>query len=217
MAGDGLTTDDIRRYYRRYYRRPGDEAHGWPHIERVRAEMRRLVEAEGYDDPALADAAAVLHDIGNKKDRKTHEIVGAALAMRDRRLRRRFDAGRLAKLVDAVRQHRASSGKPETTLARMLSDADRLSSFGHPGESLLRAYRYGKTHRAHMSEDDQILEAARHQVEKYGPSGYGRAATHFPASKARIDEMMRAVTPAYEKRDVAALKRLIDQAAAKEG
>jgi uncharacterized protein len=204
-----LTDQDVNQYINTYYKDAPDAAHGVEHIDAVRSTMKDLVKKLNYKKAPLADAAALLHDIGNKTDRKTHEIIGSELAAKDPVLAQRFNKRDLRLLVNAIRQHRASTGKPRSQLGKMLSDSDRLSSFTDEGSALRRAYAYGKKHRSHMSEKEQVLEAARHQLEKYGPEGYGRKATYYPESAARIDEMVKPTLEAYEREDIKALKALI--------
>jgi hypothetical protein len=210
-----LNDSDIETIYNKYYK-DTDGAHGVPHIEAVRAAAKDIATRRKYNKTKLLDAAAVLHDIGNKTDRDTHEIIGAGLIKKDPIINTKFKPRELAALVHAVREHRASTGKPKTQLAKILSDSDRLSSFDHPGSSLLRAYRYGLKHEPGITHEQNIFRSAEHQNHKYGPGGYGLAALNFPESKEHILRINKPVIDAYNNKDITKLKKLLEAAKKRE-
>ena len=207
-----LTEDDVNHYMSRYYEKPADPAHGVQHIQAVRDRMKALAEKNGYRDTAAADAAALLHDIGLQKSREEHHTVGAEMVLSDPRLRERFRERRLKAIANAVREHRASKGRPKTKLAKMLNDADRLSSFTHPGSSLLRAYRFSKQHNPQLGEDEHIMTAADHQAEKYAPGGYGAESTYMPGSREYLLGMNKQVLDAQRDGNIKALRKLLADA-----
>jgi len=62
-------------------------AHDYKHVDRVRRWALRIAGEEGYGDPRLAEAAALLHDIGLAHlapgiPRSQHGVVGAEVAGR---------------------------------------------------------------------------------------------------------------------------------------
>ena len=205
-----LTDEDVDYYINKYYADAADPAHGVPHIQAVRSAASELAEAGGYRRKKLLDAAALLHDIGNKTDRATHAKVGADIVAKDKLLAERFSANDVKALIHAVKEHRASSGKPKSALAKLLSDSDRLSSFTNEGSSLARAYSYGQKHEPNLTHEQQLLRAASHQKEKYGPDGYGVQSMWNPEAR---DKVVKTATPAmkaYDAKDVKELNRLLE-------
>ena len=56
-------------------------AHGFDHTDRVRNWILKIAEAEKYPNPDLAEAAALLHDIGRSEpDKGDHGEIGAQIA-----------------------------------------------------------------------------------------------------------------------------------------
>lgn len=102
-----------------------DKSHGRPHVENV-IRAARLLNQEFRLPRERVTAAAALHDIGNPVDRKRHHIIGAELAPR---YLGAMNPRSRAAVIHAIREHRYSSGRPKSNLARMINDADTLSDF----------------------------------------------------------------------------------------
>ena len=105
----------------KHYEGASDPAHGIPHIAAV---VREALLLNGGRLPLeLVVTAAILHDIGREEELRTgedHAVVGA-------RWVREWGYGE--EVVEAVREHRNSSGNPRGLLARIISDADKLVCF----------------------------------------------------------------------------------------
>jgi HD superfamily phosphodiesterase len=111
-------------------------AHGWLHTDRVRSNIRILARAEGVD-AFLAEAAALLHDVGRTQPGPEAEhgarsaaiaeplLYGLALAPEEIRA-----------ILHAIRWH--NSLRDDTPLLRILRDADMLDGLGAMG--IMRAF-----------------------------------------------------------------------------
>lgn len=82
--------------------------------------------------------AALLHDIGRKKEDQTsgkicHATLGAKLA--DKILKKyNYDKGLISKIIHCIESHRfRGSNKPQSKEAKVLFDADKLDSIGAVG------------------------------------------------------------------------------------
>lgn len=111
-------------------------AHGWPHTDRVRRNIRILASAEGVD-PFLAELAALLHDVGRTQPgpEQEHGIRSAALAEPLLEALSITDQERQV-VLHAIRWH--NSTRADTSLLRILRDADMLDGLGAMG--ILRAF-----------------------------------------------------------------------------
>ena len=111
-------------------------AHGWLHTDRVRANIRILAHAEGAD-AFLAEAAALLHDIGRIQPgpEAEHGARSAAIAeplLEDLALAPEDSQA----ILHAIRWH--NSLRDDTPLLCILRDADMLDGLGAMG--IIRAF-----------------------------------------------------------------------------
>jgi uncharacterized protein len=120
-----------------------DGGHDWWHLERVRNNAFQIMEAEGSGDPVIIEIAALLHDIGDSKFKKTgSEDTGKLL--------HRFLSGLeldervMHEVIYINRNLSFSNGKrPENVSFEFMivQDADRLDAMGAIG--IARAFNYG--------------------------------------------------------------------------
>jgi hypothetical protein len=204
---DDVFTIVFSKYiYDKYYQI--DPAHGTPHIQCVRREARHIAKDIRYDNLFLVDMVALLHDIARGTHGETHEDEGAKIVASDKVIKPIFSNTELKEVVAAIKEHRASTGKPRTTLAKILSDGDRLGSSGY----LIRSYVYHLHKFPHLSKDIALVKAAEHNKHKYGPGGYGNK-TYFPATQKRINNKVMPIVNAYDNNDIKTLKRILREEA----
>lgn len=184
-----------------------DSGHNREHMRKVRERAMSLASKYIPEKVALAFAAATLHDIGISIDRENHEKNGADLVLKDEELVNKIPEDELKEIADAVREHRASTGNPATILAKIIWDADR--SCDTKGEPLARAYQYGLKHFPEYNEEQQILRAADHMVEKFSPGTYGRRC-NFPETEELMEETYAPIIEAAKRRDLNELKNLMN-------
>jgi len=181
--------EEIKGWYNRF-----DRGHDRRHVEAVVKQAIALAEKHAPEQVLLAEIAAVYHDAGLVTGRDGHEVSGAHLVMLDPILLPVLnDEERLA-VSNAVLQHRASTGAPETMLERIVADADRAPiSTAH---AFMRAFVYGQLHFPQLGYMGLMRRAAHYAYEKYGPEGYGRH-THFPETSKIIAKTMQPIFDAY--------------------
>ena len=182
-----------------------DPAHGPAHIEAVRRGARELAleHAPGLVD--VVDEAARLHDIGNHIDRETHEVIGAEVVATCPHMQKVWGQ-KLGLIVDAIREHRASTGNPQHLVGQIVSDADRL---GTPEGSnpLRRSYEYHLSKEMVEDTDTAIRMAGEHIRKKYGPGGKGTRA-YFDSTRQKIAAVRQPIIDAVEAGDISQLKKL---------
>lgn len=111
--------------------------HDWTHVERVRDLTLRIGKKEKAD-LEIIEIAALLHDIGRKKEMKErglfcHAEHGAKIAKKILQ-KYKFAANNIANIVQCIESHRYRNDKiPKTIEAKVLFDADKLDSIGAVG------------------------------------------------------------------------------------
>jgi len=111
-------------------------AHGWLHTDRVRANIRILARAEAVD-LFLAEAAALLHDVGRTQPGPEAEHGARSAAMAEPQLQALpLSSGEVEAILHAIRWH--NSLRDDTPLLRILRDADMLDGLGAMG--IMRAF-----------------------------------------------------------------------------
>ena len=108
-------------------------AHGFQHVDRVRCWARQIAAGEEYEDMALVEAAALLHDVGlaHVERRSEHARVGAEVAAVFLRSHALFADREVDAICGAIRHHSAVSGGGR--LGEILRDADKLDALGAVG------------------------------------------------------------------------------------
>ena len=108
--------------------------HGFGHIDRVRRWIRVITTKEGFRDIELAEAAALLHDIGlsQEGDRRNHGEVSAGMAREFLTQNHLFDKDKIDDLCLAIKFHNKKA-KGKIQLCWLLKDADILDLLGPIG------------------------------------------------------------------------------------
>lgn len=134
MVDNRLTR--LREISDRYCAEEGG-SHGPDHIERV-FQMALRLGREMNGDPSILGAAALLHDIGRRKEsesrgRVCHADYGAAMAAPILE-KVGYPSDEIEKICHCIRAHRyRGASKPESLEAKILFDADKLDSIGAIG------------------------------------------------------------------------------------
>jgi uncharacterized protein len=183
-----------------------DGGHNRDHLERVRQAAVTLAKIYLPDKIELTYVAATLHDIGLSVERKGHEKHGADIISQDKKLVDYFSPEDFSSIVEAVREHRASSGNPQSVLAKIVSDADKCSD--DSSQALRRAYQWGIKNSPEFDEEKQIIRAGKHLVEKFGHGGIGRR-LYFKESEEMMDETYSPIISAVNEEDWSALRNLL--------
>lgn len=185
-----------------------DGGHNLKHCHTVRELAVLLAQKYLPNKVELAYIAATLHDIGLSIDRENHESEGEKLIRHDQYLIDNLSPDDFEEICHAVKEHRASTGNPQTILAKIISDADRGGGCYGSADALNRAYQYGLKNYLNFTDDEQINEAARHQTEKFSPGSYGRR-TYFSETEVRLSQIYDPIIKAYKNQDFKYLKSLI--------
>jgi exopolyphosphatase/pppGpp-phosphohydrolase len=185
-----------------------DGGHNQRHCLLVRKMAVLLAKKYLPEKVELAFIAATLHDIGISVDRENHEVEGEKLIRQDKYLKDNLSKEDFEELCHAVKEHRASTGNPQSILAKIISDSDRGGGSPNTNEAFSRSYFYSLEKFPKLTEDEQILRAAKHQSEKFCQGGYGRR-TYFPETEIRLAKIYDPIVEAYKKGDLNYFKSLL--------
>jgi len=120
-----------------------DAAHDWLHIDRVRQLARFIRESENTGDPLITEAAALLHEIGDKKlDKRASHRAAKKIPLLLRGLG--FDEKAIKEILFINKNISFSAGYKGSDPSdefRIVQDADRLDAIGAIG--VARAFCYG--------------------------------------------------------------------------
>lgn len=98
-----------------------DGGHSREHLIAVRNCAVELAKKYTPDKIDLVYIAATLHDIGLSVNREEHEVEGEKLIRSDSYLKSQFSTEDFEELCHAVGQHRASTGRPQSIIAKIIS------------------------------------------------------------------------------------------------
>lgn len=127
---------ELEAWVRRTLEVDRKRAHGWLHTDRVRANIRILAKAEGVA-PFLAEASALLHDVGRTQPGPEQEHGSRSASMAEPLLEElALDPEERNAILHAIRWH--NSLRDDTALLCILRDADMLDGLGAMG--IMRAF-----------------------------------------------------------------------------
>ena len=152
----------------------GGGGHDFDHVLRVLNLALRIGRAEGAN-LAVVQAAALLHDVGESRDRDAHHLLGAQMA---RELLSDRPAGFVEAVAHAIAAHRfRADPAPQTLEAQVISDADKLDSIGAIG--IGRAFAYAGAHGSALWREPWrvIAEGAPDDAAQSGPAALGEGYT----------------------------------------
>jgi len=197
----------LKRYAKLY--EGFDGAHGPAHRDDVMRTAKMLATKHDPSRVELAEAAALLHDVGISRGRAKHEQHAADMLQEDPEFHKSFGFLDKHRVLHAVKQHRNSSGRPFTRMARIVSDADRTPGTGTTSP-MARAVAFGREHFPDATEDEQLLRAGKVLSEKFPPGG---VRTYMPETAALLAKGYDPISEAYSRKDLKTLGQLAKTAA----
>lgn len=183
-----------------------DAGHNEVHMESVRNFAVELAKKHCPEKVEIAYVAATLHDIGLSVAREGHETEGYNIILKDELLKETYGEEDYQDILEAVKEHRASSGNPQGVLAKIVSDADKVSDTAE--SALKRAYKYGVQNYPELNHEQQLERSGSHLTEKFGPNGTGTR-VYFEESRLRLKETYDPIINAYQKRDFQKLEEIM--------
>lgn len=184
-----------------------DKGHDRNHLKEVRVMGLKLAKKYAPEKEEIVYVAATLHDIGLSKGRDGHEISGYEMIKNNTDIKNSYTNEEFEEILDAIKEHRASSGSPKTLVGKIISDADKSNS---TSRSFTRAYEWGCKYLPQINHYGQLIRAAQHLYIKFGPNGSG-IRVYFKETKEMQIKTYAPIFTALEKCDLSALNAFLDK------
>lgn len=176
-----------------------DPAHNREHMEGVRKFAIRLAKKYCPDKLEIIYVAATLHDIGlSSGPRKNHEKDGYLLIKKDKYIKEKYSEEDFNLILEAVKEHRTSTGNPKSIVAKIISDADR--AYVDIKAHMKRSYYYNSHKYPNLTHNQILNKVAEYIVPKFDTHGTGTR-LYFEESREQIVGKGKDIIKACKKRD----------------
>jgi HD superfamily phosphodiesterase len=189
---------DLTKYEKMYD--TFDGGHDKRHLEEVRNFSIELGKLYCSDKLEQIYVAATLHDVGLSIERENHEHHSLNIIKDDQNFKKAYTIEEQEEILEAIKEHRASSGSPKGIVARIVSDADKIAA-GGTNRAFSRAYEWGVKRFPEINHPGQLLRAAQHLYIKFGPNGTGTR-LYFEESKVRLDTVFKPIFETLAQEDL---------------
>jgi uncharacterized protein len=184
-----------------------DKAHDRGHMEGVRDFAVKLAKKYCPDKLEVVYVAATLHDVGLSSGRRTdHEKNGYTMIKNDESIKNSYSKEDFELILDAIREHRASTGKPKSIVAKIVSDSDR--AYSSIKVHLKRSYAYNSEKYPGLSHNQVLDKVIEYMVGKFDKNGTGTR-LYFEESNILLEEGQHIIEGCKE-RDYAKLDSMLE-------
>jgi len=184
-----------------------DKGHDRQHMEGVRKFALKLAEKYCPDKIEVVYVSATLHDIGLSISREEHERHGYEIIKEDKNIKDAYSEENFNLILEGIREHRASSGHPTSTVAKIVSDADK--AYGDMYVNFKRAYEYNLQKDPKAKHNEILRRAAAHLNLKFNNGGTGTR-LYFEESSKRVLGNYKPIIQAYERKDYKRMEEILN-------
>jgi HD superfamily phosphodiesterase len=109
--------------------------HDFGHFNRVRNWAKKIAKDEGYENLAMVEVTALMHDIGlaQAEPRYLHGKIGGELTLKYLTEQNFFNEEQRQQIAEAISLHNTIEKNPNNDLVAILRDADILDLLGAAG------------------------------------------------------------------------------------
>jgi uncharacterized protein len=183
-----------------------DKAHDRWHMEGVRNFAVKLAKKYIPNKLEVVYVAATLHDVGLSFGRRTdHEKNGYTMIKNDKSIKNNYSKEDYELILDAIREHRASTGKPKSIVAKIISDSDR--AYSSINVHLKRSYAYNLEKYPELSHNQVLDKVMEYMVGKFDRNGTGTR-LYFDESNKLLEDGKH-IIEVCKKRDYAKIDRML--------
>lgn len=168
-----------------------DKAHREDHVRMVIEQSLKLAERLPELDVNMVYVIAAFHDLGLVNGRERHHLDSGKILAADEFVRSHFSTSRIAILVEAVEDHRASNcSKPRSDYGMIVAEADRFID----AETILRrTVQYGLANYPELDMEGHYRRTLEHLIAKYGPDGYLKVWIPWSDNAARLVQLHKLI------------------------
>jgi len=182
-----------------------DKGHNRDHMEGVRNFAVKLAKKYCPDKIEVVYVAATLHDIGLSFGRRTdHEKNGYLIIKKDTDIKNNYSKEDFGLILEGIREHRASTGKPNSIVAKIISDADR--AYADMKTHLKRSYDYNSQKYSELNHNGVLDKVAEYMIPKFDTNGTGTR-LYFKESIESVIGRGRDIIRACKERDYKEMDR----------
>lgn len=146
-----------------------DKGHDLKHINEVIDRALKISESLDDLDIDVVYAAAALHDIGIKVQRKNHAFYSGQIIENNSGLRRFFDCDKIKIIKEAAEDHSTSRGvEPRSIYGKIVCDADKDNDLE---TSLTRAYEFTLAYFPDFTQEECLENVFEQLNFKFGNEG----------------------------------------------
>lgn len=186
-----------------------DKGHDRNHLEEVRETALKLGKKYFPSKLEIIYLSATLHDIGLSISRDDHEKHSYEIVKKDEEIKEAYSEEDFNLILEAVREHRASTGNPKSIIAKIIADADRTPK--NTGRALKRSYDYNRKNFPNLSKKYILEKVAKQIYRKFGPKGYGKK-LHFEETRKIHKETFNQICTEIEQGNLKEVERHINLA-----
>jgi uncharacterized protein len=199
------TKTDLTKYESMYD--TFDKGHDRGHMEGVRDFAVKLAKKYIPNKLEVVYVAATLHDVGLSFGRRTdHEKNGYTMIKNDKNIKNSYSKEDFELILDAIREHRASTGKPKSIVAKIVSDSDR--AYSSINIHLKRSYAYNSEKHPELSHNEVLDKVIEYMVGKFDENGTGTR-LYFEESNKLLEDG-KYIIEICKKKDYAEINRMLE-------
>jgi len=185
-----------------------DPAHDREHMEGVRKYAIKLAKKYCPDKVEVVYVASTLHDIGlTTGKREDHEKIGYLLIKEDEYIKNNFSREDFNLILEAIEEHRASTGKPKSIVAKIVSDADR--AYSDFTMHVKRSYEYNLQRYPELDHNQVLDKVTEYIYPKFKENGSGKR-LYFEESKRHMSKKEKELMRACKEKDYKKIDEILN-------
>ena len=185
-----------------------DPAHDKKHMEGVRKFAIKLAKRYCPDKLEIIYVAATLHDIGlSSEPREDHEENGYLIIKNDNDIKKNYSKEDFNLILEAVKEHRASTGNPKSMVAKIISDADR--AYSDFTTHVRRSFEYNSYKYPELTHNQVLDKTAEYIFPKFKENGSGKR-LYFEESERHMSKIEKELLKACKKKDYKKMDKILN-------
>lgn len=184
-----------------------DNGHNREHMEGVRRFALKLSQKYCPDKEEVVYVSATLHDIGLSVSREDHEKYGYEIIKKDSDIKKAYSSDDFDLILEGIKEHRASTGKPKSNVAKIIKDSDK--AYADMYTNFRRTYEYNLNKYKKAEKKELLRRAASYIKRTFGEEGTATN-VYFQESRKQIIGCYKPIIEAYENNNYKKLEDILD-------